>query len=233
MLFPVRDFFPLKIGCCLTLIDLFPCSSHFNTNYLESHSMQPYSYSKLNIQTGEIRLLNLSPGEFEDAIHITISHEPFVVHKQRPRKEITQDHIDSLPAAWDVGITPENQYIYYNCGAEGSLYCSWTHPDPTYVLNDMSDLVEGPGEPMDIIPAYEALSYTLGSPDNLEMAYIGEHSVTGSSTDMNWPTLEIGKNLACALKHLRYPDRPRVLWVDAIWLVFSLSVFFFKIFVAL
>jgi hypothetical protein len=71
--------------------------------------MPPYSYSKLNVQTGEIRLLNLLPGRFEDSIHLTISHEPFLVEpKPSHRKEITQEHLDSLPEGWDVGVTMDD-----------------------------------------------------------------------------------------------------------------------------
>ncbi|KAH9207025.1 heterokaryon incompatibility protein-domain-containing protein, partial [Leptodontidium sp. 2 PMI_412] len=48
----------------------------------------------------------------------------------------------------------------------------------------------------DHTPDFEAVSYTWGSDDN--------------------PTLPVTQNLAEALPHFRYEDRPRVLWIDAI-----------------
>jgi hypothetical protein len=56
-------------------------------------------------------------------------------------------------------------------------------------------------------PTYEALSYTWGSSDNPVYLTIGE---TGNDT------IAITQNLAATLPYLRYRDRPRVLWIDAI-----------------
>jgi hypothetical protein len=56
------------------------------------------------------------------------------------------------------------------------------------------------------VPDFEAFSYTWGSAENL-MTIFGE---TGQKT------LSITQNLARALPYLRYEDRPRLLWVDAI-----------------
>ena len=57
-------------------------------------------------------------------------------------------------------------------------------------------------------PGYEALSYTWGSATDLEHVYV--HGDEGEKA------LAITKNLAEALRYLRYEDRPRVLWIDAI-----------------
>jgi hypothetical protein len=70
-----------------------------------------------------------------------------------------------------------------------------------YVLFEVKTLTESS------IPRYEALSYTWGPLDNPEDIYIG------TSDDS---VLSVTQNLACALQHLRYPDRPRTLWIDAI-----------------
>lgn len=58
-------------------------------------------------------------------------------------------------------------------------------------------------------PVYEALSYTWGSTKNPAYAYVtvgetGDHAIA------------ITQNLANALPYLRYIDRPRALWIDAI-----------------
>ena len=56
-------------------------------------------------------------------------------------------------------------------------------------------------------PRYEALSYVWGSTENLVDIFVGK------STKY---TLAVTQNLACALRYLRYQDRKRVLWIDAI-----------------
>ena len=57
-------------------------------------------------------------------------------------------------------------------------------------------------------PEYEALSYTWGSTTDLDNVYVQE--------DEGGKALAITPNLAEALRYLRYEDRPRVLWIDAI-----------------
>ena len=56
----------------------------------------------------------------------------------------------------------------------------------------------------DLIPAYEALSYVWGSTENMVGIRVDNES------------LAITKNLAEALPYLRYKDKPRILWIDAI-----------------
>ena len=56
----------------------------------------------------------------------------------------------------------------------------------------------------DNIPTYEALSYVWGSLENQISIQVGVH------------TLAVTQNLAEALPYLRYRDKPRVLWIDAI-----------------
>jgi hypothetical protein len=51
---------------------------------------------------------------------------------------------------------------------------------------------------------YEALSYVWGSKE------------TPCRAQVNDRPFSIGKNLECALRHLRYLDRNRVLWIDAL-----------------
>ncbi|KFA72154.1 hypothetical protein S40288_07067 [Stachybotrys chartarum IBT 40288] len=54
-------------------------------------------------------------------------------------------------------------------------------------------------------PSYEALSYVWGSETNPLRISIGRR----------W-SLDISQNLECALRHIRYEDRSRTLWVDAV-----------------
>lgn len=56
-------------------------------------------------------------------------------------------------------------------------------------------------------PKYEAVSYAWGSPNFSSSIKIGT-----SGAD----TLAVTQNLADALRYLRYKDKPRVLWIDAV-----------------
>ncbi|KAK0103785.1 hypothetical protein ONS95_005787 [Cadophora gregata] len=57
------------------------------------------------------------------------------------------------------------------------------------------------------VVSFEALSYTWGSAESPVDIFIGE---------FGYATLSVTRNLADALPYLRYPDKPRVLWIDAI-----------------
>lgn len=59
-----------------------------------------------------------------------------------------------------------------------------------------------------VVPEYEALSYAWGSAADPDFIYIQE--ADGESA------LAITQNLAEALHYLRYENRSRVLWIDAI-----------------
>ena len=58
----------------------------------------------------------------------------------------------------------------------------------------------------DNTPQYEALSYVWGSARALVNMHIGDSN----------ETLIVTRNLVTALLYLRYEDRPRRLWIDAI-----------------
>jgi hypothetical protein len=62
---------------------------------------------------------------------------------------------------------------------------------------------------------YEAISYTWGEPNPAQVAFV----VSGSEGERlpGAPlTIDIGSNLACALRYLRDPISPKRLWIDAI-----------------
>ena len=64
------------------------------------------------------------------------------------------------------------------------------------------------------IPQFEAVSYAWGSTESTVNILINEFR-SGAMT-MKHSTLAVTRNLATALRYLRYGDRPRVLWVDAV-----------------
>lgn len=59
------------------------------------------------------------------------------------------------------------------------------------------------------VPAYEALSYTWGLADGPIDLFVDIFRGSDQS-------LPLTQNLECALQHLRYIDKPRILWIDAI-----------------
>ena len=59
-------------------------------------------------------------------------------------------------------------------------------------------------------PHYEALSYVCGSPEKPEKAIISDNNASLQSQ------LSLTSNLAEALQYVRYEDRSRTLWVDAV-----------------
>jgi hypothetical protein len=63
-----------------------------------------------------------------------------------------------------------------------------------------------PGEKLD----FEALSYTWGSTHDRAKIYHKDDDTNSSNM------MHVTRNLAEALEHLRYEDRPRVFWIDAI-----------------
>ncbi|KAK0099535.1 hypothetical protein ONS96_008369 [Cadophora gregata f. sp. sojae] len=77
-------------------------------------------------------------------------------------------------------------------------------------------------------PQYEALSYAWGCSDLTDIALVCEavacrgkrkdRRLLEQTMDESIPTSKLGiaHNLAVALRHLRFPDRERILWVDAI-----------------
>jgi hypothetical protein len=186
--------------------------------------MSPYTY--IDLDEKEIRLLTLLPScNFDDPIQITIAHVPFAVaatwesHPKKPpleaiRKTLPKDREIGDTWSWDAAETPEGRTLYSYWDDERDYFVTtWTHPtlEENGVPHNDSDL----GDRIAFQPTYEALSYAWGSAINPETAYV-ERQETTNDHIVSQSTLELGQNLATALRHLRYLDKPRVLWVDAI-----------------
>jgi hypothetical protein len=54
------------------------------------------------------------------------------------------------------------------------------------------------------LPVYESLSYAWGDPDvSISIRLEGKH-------------FHVTTNLESALRHIRFPDRERIMWIDAV-----------------
>lgn len=98
------------------------------------------------------------------------------------------------------------EYKYHPLPGEDHIRLLTIHPgksDDQIILSLISTHF-----PQKSPPDYEALSYTWGSQENLEEVSIQDGGALA--------TIRITQNLAVALRHLRYSDRPRVMWIDAL-----------------
>ncbi|RSL52458.1 hypothetical protein CEP54_010913 [Fusarium duplospermum] len=90
----------------------------------------------------------------------------------------------------------------------GGLETTWTHPDSTYehlVEESSSDSNDRDA------PSFEAISYARGSTHSAQQVL-----VECSSQPQSFASLNIGQNLASALRHLRHEKKSRTLWADAV-----------------
>lgn len=171
--------------------------------------MAPYSYRILNTELEEIRLVRLKPGEGNDPICLDIFHSALKAPTRRldPTRDTLIEIQKTLPQNFYVKETLDSRYIF-GLKTKEITPSTWVHPTESFDHNRYElrkdDYLPGPGYE----PAYEALSYTWAS--ELPSATC---SISDSSLNIE---MELQGNLASALKHLRYKDKDRVLWIDAI-----------------
>src|SRR3569833_1684018 len=99
------------------------------------------------------------------------------------------------------------------------------HSEPIHVR-----LFEQTFDPPDDVPEYEALSYVWGGEDNPDSVFVASVQDCRLSPSTEQPSglrtsdladppsgrLSIRQNLASALRQLRQPEEPRILWCDSI-----------------
>ncbi|KAH7087442.1 heterokaryon incompatibility protein-domain-containing protein [Paraphoma chrysanthemicola] len=167
-----------------------------------------YNYQPIRSEEGETRILTLYPGQNSDQIQISLS--PWMLRQTSASPTKHRDNInlrnvrDTLPSGWTATTTDEGRLIFHRNFKESS----WSHPDADHgykkeIQVPISDsLKEGPG--------FEALSYCWGPTEPQERLMVEP------SDDDNLNNPPTGPGLASALRHLRYSDRTRILWVDAL-----------------
>jgi hypothetical protein len=176
-----------------------------------------YTYTKLNKEKQEIRLLTLLPSQgIDDPIRITISHVPFIIEENglSARPDIEEIR-KSLPDGWQVFETMEDRLLFRFWDRKDLCWkTTWKSPCHN---NESSWETQ---QNITFKPKYEAFSYNWGSHADPQKAYVLDQDETNNDdTDManqEEQQLDITENLAGALKDLRFSDDSRTLWVDAI-----------------
>ncbi|KAI1353846.1 HET-domain-containing protein [Xylaria sp. FL0043] len=176
--------------------------------------MRSYEYSPLRSES-DIRLVTILPGEFDDPIRAKITHEFLVPPKDIESTRLSLEEIDrTLPEQWEAHETREGRIIFINYE---TMLTSWTHPDPN-VDRALYDPVPA-GEIELSVPSYEALSYAWGPPERNKIIEIVVSRTTANSAPSDSflsRKLPITHNLELALRHIRFGDRPRTMWIDAV-----------------
>ncbi|KAF5543892.1 heterokaryon incompatibility protein [Fusarium mexicanum] len=176
----------------------------------EADRDQPYRYRALESPL-HIRLIHLMPGELDEDIRLRISHELLRQPEQPRSLRLPRKYLQrTLPPGWQVFETIEGRFIFRSesddaSSEENGPIHTWRHPDPTIdpALYELPSL--HPAQ-----PAFEALSYVWGQQRDPVIATI--EGKVGECLG----NIKLGENLATALGYLRYQDKERVLWVDAI-----------------
>lgn len=174
--------------------------------------MPPYRYTRLRDPELEIRLLIIQPGEFDDKIKATLQPTPlFEAKADSITRKVSVDELQkTVPQDWQVFETREGRIIF-----DSGNGTTWDHPDPDFPRDLYDPQKTTEDEDADPNPTFEALSYTWGSPDDPT----SEMAVNSSESEPHHPctgTITIRRNLDTALRHFRYPDRTRTMWIDAV-----------------
>jgi hypothetical protein len=176
--------------------------------------MASYVYKGLQDEVGELRLVALQPGSYHDVLRCEFVHCPLVEPELAAKDERLpiSELQETLSDGWTVEQTLDGRYLFMSPRNSG-IPNSWKHPD----ANCDPKAYELPKRPAgdDSLyhePPYEALSYTWGTTDDEEYVHVTD----SEDPNLTPPWVRVRENLATALRHLRYPDRPRTLWVDAL-----------------
>ena len=178
-------------------------------------SSTTYAYRALNRDADEIRLVKVHPGHFDDALQLEIEHAPLITPVPVPdERHSFAKLLHTLPKRWRVFKNIEGRYIFYNSTTE---LTQWEHPDPDIPKQLYhSDVVFG--QTSSSMSQYEALSYVWGTDTATTAVAVVDSSQDDASSSAPRPAskLRVRPNLYEALKYLRYSDKPRTLWIDAL-----------------
>lgn len=175
--------------------------------------MPQYRYMPLS--DNQIRIISLLPGAFEDDICFSLTHvclEPGEIVKTSKRLS-KYELQNSLPESWKVYRTLQGQFLFAD---DREVEVHEIHPNPE-IDPELYATVGTPSTGGSV--TYEALSYVWGSMREFESVFVQPSLVEDTkalSPGRPRCTLQIGKDLASTIRHLRYKNQQRKLWIDAI-----------------
>ena len=192
-------------------------------------SYPKYSYEGLDLDHGEIRLLTVLPGGMDDPLRISLHHailsipgDDFYAAKSPDLDTIQRN----LPPGWTANATLDGRALFWKPDDPDRTKwrSQWHHPDQAYGGGNLPV----PGLPRRLSedqPVFDALSYVWGPEQPVEQLIVVPHedtpttrAIPGLSAVNPLPVsaMSVRQNVAVALRHLRYPDRARVMWVDVV-----------------
>lgn len=170
-----------------------------NPSIVDWASLPLYTYTQLSEPDLDIRVVEILPGKGDDEICIRLKHTQVVTQSNTSEQGGTKDLPDELDSGWGVAKTLDGRLIFVNPDS-GKL--QWDPPDVEFdpSIYKKDSLVEAQ-------PEFEALSYTWGTEPPSKFLIIEGTTRT---------KFAVRPNLLGALKHFRYPEKTRTLWIDAI-----------------
>jgi hypothetical protein len=94
-------------------------------------ALKSYQYTRLE-STGEIRLIKILPGAFDDPIQIEVNHAILDPPNEQPVpfEGLSLEEVqETLSEGWLVHETRYGQFIFEDT-RDGTVY--WEHPDPSF-----------------------------------------------------------------------------------------------------
>ena len=171
----------------------------------DQNDLEPYAYRPFNQPQSEIRLMTIRPGSSDDPMEITLTHVSLnpLPPQTLPNLMTVEELRLTLPRGWLALLTIRGRIIFLNPHG----ISTWIHPNPQ-ISQAAYDITLHPTPSNGDTPYFEALSYTWGSLRRSAAIVV----IEGSRRSL----LRVGENLAEALRFLRLPEKPRVMWVDAL-----------------
>ncbi|KXH67892.1 heterokaryon incompatibility protein [Colletotrichum salicis] len=185
---------------------------------MDLSSIPLYSHVQLSKQN-EIRLVSILPGSASDVLRTQLTHICLKDSgKRRSRKLSIEQLRITLPPKWVARETLDGHVMFRMSGLGNRWQRS--HPDENierwrYESDESDHEVSKSSTSGDRIN-YEALSYTWGSEQHQQWLLIEDANEMPDDNTSKQRKILIRNNLATAMQHLRLPDRPKRLWIDAI-----------------
>lgn len=190
----------------------------------EYDNLDPYVYRPLCLSKKEIRLVTVLSGEHGSPIQIILHHVSLNPPPPQtlPAVMSLKDVRATLTRGWEAHQSIRGRILFYGPGGPGGTeVATWVHPN-SHISQTAYDITMHPPPSREGVPDFEALSYAWGTLD-LTATIVAYENFEGPISPQPLPVIQseprvlrIGENLHEALLHLRLPDEPRVMWIDAL-----------------